>query len=103
MVPLFGICRESDHFRSVDSLEPQAAAAAGFRGVAYDQVGIDDQAGTHAIAHRHTAKRRRTIRVSRCAARRIDIGSAHDKDPAAMGWDGWVETLVEQVRIVFDE
>ena len=44
--------RGEDHFRAVDALEADAAAAAGFRRVAHDQVGIDHQAGTGAVAHR---------------------------------------------------
>ena len=32
-----------DDFRAVDTLEAYAAAAAGFRGVTHDQVGIDHQ------------------------------------------------------------
>src|ERR1700694_3649525 len=103
MVPLSGICRESDHFRAVGVLEPTPAAAAGFRGVAHDEVGVDDQVGTHAIARRYRAKRWQAIRVSRYAARGIDIGSAHDNDSAAIGCDRRVETLVEHDRIVFDE
>ena len=48
--PLGRSCREGEHVRTVDVLEAQAAAAAGFRSVAHDQVGIDDQVGTNAVA-----------------------------------------------------
>ena len=45
-----GVMREAGHFRAVDSLEANAAAATAFRRVAHNQVGIDVQAGPDAIA-----------------------------------------------------
>src|SRR5271165_3991133 len=101
-VPLCWVCREREHVRAVDCLQAQAAAAAGFRGVAHDQVGIDDQVGTNAVAGRTEECRIQTINVDRATAIRIDIGRAHDEETAAVGRDGRVETLVEQDRVVFD-
>jgi len=38
------------HIRAVDGLEAQAAAAAAVRGVAHEQVGVNQQARSNAIA-----------------------------------------------------
>ena len=98
-----GFVGKRDHFRSVDALEADAAAAAAFRRVAHDQVGVDHQAGTGAVA-----QARRAIHVGSGAA----LGSAHGSRPsgaapmthdtATVGRDRRVGALVEQDRVVLD-
>ena len=50
VIPLSRSQREGDDFRSVDVLQADAAAAAAFRCVAHDQVGVDQQPRPCAIA-----------------------------------------------------
>ena len=95
-------CGEAGHLRAVDALEANTAAAAAIRAVAHNQVGIDYQARTRAVA-----QPRRAIYVGHAAAfglrrRRAIRGRAHDDDPAAISWNGWVGTLIEQDRVMFD-
>ena len=52
-----GVRGERDHVRAVDALEAHTAAAAAFRRVAHDQVGVDDQARTGAVARPDRAGR----------------------------------------------
>ena len=87
---------------AVDVLQTQAAAAAGFRAVAHDQVGIDDQAGTYAVAGGPQGCRVEAIRVGRSTAGWIDVRGTHDQQATAIGRDGGVEALVEEDAVVLD-
>src|SRR6202051_1956628 len=90
-------------FLAVHALDPYTAAAACFRGVAHNQIGIDHQVGTRAVAESGYA-----IQISRGAAafdasrRKAIRGRAHDYQAAAIRWDGGVGALIEQDRVVLD-
>src|SRR5205814_8688724 len=71
------------------------------RGVAHNQVRIDQQAGTHAVARPNKVRRPHAILVDR-GAWRINIRGAHDKESTAVGWDRRVGALIEHNRVVFD-
>src|SRR5437660_9744988 len=101
-VPLRGSRGEADHLRAIDVLQAEAAAAAAFRSVAHNQVGVDRQTGTGAVARPNRAQRRYTIRVGRGAAGRIDVGRAHDDDTAAVSRDSRVRALIEEDAVVRD-
>ena len=83
-------------------LQAQAAAAAAFRSVAHDQVGIDQQARADAVTRPNRAQGRHAILVGLSAARRIDVWGAHDQKAAAVGCDRRIGALVEQDRVVLD-
>ena len=95
-----GLVGKRAHFRSVDTLEADAAAGAGFRSVTHDEVGIDHQVATDAIAHRTEGMG--AIRVWLPGTRGIRIRSAHDEQTAAVAGCGWIRSLVEQDRVVLN-
>ena len=99
-----GVGREGEHIRAVDVLQAQAAAAAGFRRVAHDQVGVDrpGRARCRRSDGRRPAGSARNRMSIVAAAGRIDVGRAHDEQTAAVGRDRRVEALVEQDRVVLD-
>src|SRR5205823_7434652 len=83
-----------------DAEEGQAAAAAAFRGIALDQVGVDDQAGTCTVAGHHRWVDQ-AILVGRRALR-IAVRGTHDEDAAAVRRDGRARALVKQDAVVLD-
>ena len=96
-VPLRRRRQEVGEFRSVDTLQPQSTAAAGFCRIALDQVGVDDQVRSNTIAQSG-----RAIRVRRQSANRIGVGCSLDDDAAAIGRNRRVQALVEDHRVVLD-
>src|SRR5438309_561269 len=97
-VPISRSAGEALHVGSVNVLQFQAAAAAFFRGIALDQVSVNHEAGTSAIA-----KPRGAIKVGYCAAlgarrsvRRSPIWRRTlDHNTTAVGSQRRVEALVE--------
>ena len=93
------------HVRSVDVLQLETAAAAFLGGVALEQVGVDHEAGTAAIA-----KPWRAISVVRGAAFGRDAADieeavralAFDDQPAAIGGQRRIDALIEDDRVVLD-
>ena len=89
---------EGGYLRPIDLLEPDTTTGAAVRGVPLNQVGIDHQARTRAVA-----QSRRAIRVVHVrAANRIGIRGALNHDAAAVGGNGRVAALIEHDRIVRD-
>ncbi len=83
--------------------------------IPHNEVGIDHQAWTGAVAWPNSAKRGSGRIASRCAERHailvdrgiavanyICVGGTHDDDTTAVGWDRRVGALIEHNRVVFD-
>src|SRR5581483_8605408 len=83
-------------------LQSDTATAAGFSRVALNQVGIDRETGTGAIAGRNFTHCGKTVLVGHRTACRIRVGSTHDQQTATVGGDRRIGALVEQDRVVLD-
>ena len=102
VVPVVRRLLERHHFRAVGLAHAQAAARAVLGAVAEDQVRVDHEARTRAVANARRAVEVGGATALHAAGERAIFLRAHDDDAAAVDGQRRVVGLVEQHEVVVD-